>query len=430
MLGGGRASHTAALRAVGDGWFETTCPDAPAGTRYAFRIDGGDLLPDPASRANPDDVHAPSDVVDPRAYDWHDAAWRGRPWHEAVRLRAARRHVHATKARSPPSIARLDHLVDLGVTAIELMPVADFAGTRNWGYDGVLPFAPDASYGTPEDLKRLIDAAHARGLMVLLDVVYNHFGPEGNYLHAYAPHFFNPAHQTPWGAAINFDGPDNRPVRDFFIHNALYWLEEFNLDGLRLDAVHAIVDTSPTHILAELTATVRSRLEPDRHVHLVLENDDNAARYLERDAAFAPRLATAQWNDDAHHAAARARDRRARRLLRRLRRRPAGAFGRALAEGFVYQGEPVRFPRHAPRRAQRAPAAARLRRFPAEPRPGRQPRLRRAHHRPRRGARGACGNRLPAPRPVAPAAVHGRGIRRLDALPVTSAISVPSSPRR
>ncbi|MEO5701575.1 MAG: malto-oligosyltrehalose trehalohydrolase [Casimicrobiaceae bacterium] len=327
-----------ALAAVANGWFEVVVPDAPAGSRYAYRIDGRNPVPDPASRANPDDVNAPSAVVDPRAYDWQDEGWLGRPWHEAVIYEL---HVgtFTPEGTFAAAIERLDHLIVLGITVIELMPVADFPGERNWGYDGVLLFAPDARYGAPEDMKRLIDAAHARGLMVLLDVVYNHFGPKGNHLHAIAPAFFNPEHQTPWGAAINFDGPHNRPVRDFFIHNALYWLTEFHLDGLRLDAVHAVVDTTDRHILMELTETVRQTLRRDRHVHLVFENDDNAAHYLDRDAALAPRHATAQWNDDIHHVAHVLATGESDGYYADYAKAPVDAFGRALAEGFFHQND-------------------------------------------------------------------------------------------
>jgi 1,4-alpha-glucan branching enzyme/maltooligosyltrehalose trehalohydrolase len=200
-------------------------------------------------------------VIDPAAFDWLDGAWRGRPWEEAVVY-----ELHVGTFSPQGSFAgvteRLDYLVELGVTAIELMPVADFPGARNWGYDGVLPFAPDSRYGRPEDLKALVQAAHARGLMVLLDVVYNHFGPEGNYLHVYAQPFFSKRHHTLWGAAINFDGPDSRRVREFFIHNALYWLTEYHFDGLRLDAVHAIIDDSEPHILDELAQRVHAAIGP------------------------------------------------------------------------------------------------------------------------------------------------------------------------
>jgi len=236
-----------------DGWFKLPVRGARAGDRYRFCIDGEIEVPDPASRFQPDDVHGPSLVVDPTAYAWSDGTWTGRPWEETVFY-----EVHVGTATPEGTwaglAARLEELRDLGVTALELMPAADFPGQRNWGYDGVLPFAPDAAYGTPDDLKRLVDRAHALGLMVFLDVVYNHFGPAGNYLHAYAGTFFTGRHPTPWGAGLNFDGPDGGTVRDFFVHNALYWLEEFHFDGLRLDAVHAIRDDSQTHIVAEIAA--------------------------------------------------------------------------------------------------------------------------------------------------------------------------------
>jgi len=326
------------MSALADGWFEANVADAPAGTRYAFRIDGGMTVPDPASRFNPDDVHQPSMVVDPLAYEWRDGGWTGRPWEDAVIYEL---HVGTFTAAGSfaGAIERLDYLADLGVTAIELMPLADFPGRRNWGYDGVLPFAPDASYGTPDELKRLIDAAHSRSLMVFLDVVYNHFGPEGNYLHAYAPQFFNPEHQTPWGAAINFDGEQSRTVRDFFIHNALYWLEEYRFDGLRLDAVDRIVDESSPDILVELASRVREGPGASRHVHLALENDRNEAHYLGRDAERRPLHATAQWNDDIHHAAHVVVTGEVDGYYADYAARPLWYFARCLTEGFGYQGE-------------------------------------------------------------------------------------------
>ena len=335
---GSPPSGRVAMSAVGDGWYERSMPDVRAGSRYTFRIDGERVVPDPASRCNPDDAHGPSLLVDPCSYEWRDGAWRGRPWHEAVVY-----ELHVGTFTRPGTFAaaieRLDDLVDLGITAIELMPVADFPGRRNWGYDGVLWFAPDASYGTPDDLKRLVDAAHARGLMMLLDVVYNHFGPDGNYLHAYAGTFFNPRHATPWGAAVNFDAEGSRVVRDFVIHNALYWLEEFRFDGLRLDAIHAIVDASRPDIVEELARAVREGPGRDRHVHLVLENDRNQARYLPRDASGGARLATAQWNDDVHHAAHVIATGERDGYYAEFAERPVWHFGRALAEGFAWQGE-------------------------------------------------------------------------------------------
>ena len=326
------------MQAGEDGWYQLDCPQAAAGSRYRFQIDGGVLVPDPASRANPDDVHGASLVVDPLAFDWEDADWRGRRWEEAVVYEL---HVGTfTPAGTFAGVeSKLDYLRELGVTAVELMPIADFPGRRNWGYDGVLPFAPDSSYGTPDELKRLVQAAHARGLMVFLDVVYNPFGPEGNYLHAYAEPLFTRRHHTPGGAAINFDGDHSRTVRDFFVHNALYWLEEYRFDGLRLDAVHAIVDDSELHILTELAQAVRAGPGRDRHVHLVLENDANQARYLGARPG-AQHSYDAQWNDDIHHVlhvlVTGERD----GYYADYADAPVARLGRCLAEGFAYQGEP------------------------------------------------------------------------------------------
>jgi maltooligosyltrehalose trehalohydrolase len=330
------------MTALDGGWFETRVPDALSGTRYSFRIDGGITVADPASRCNPDDVHAASMVIDPCAFDWGDAKWTGRPWEEAVVYEL---HVGTFTPAGTfiAAIERLDYLADLGVTAIELMPLADFPGRWNWGYDGVLPFAPDAAYGAPVDLKRLVDAAHAHHISVFLDVVYNHFGPEGNYLHAYAPSFFNHEYRTPWGDAINFDGEGSRTVRDFFIHNALYWLEEYSLDGLRLDAVDRIVDESAPDLVAELAAAVREGPGAARHIHLVLENDRNEAHYLGRDAQHRPLHATAQWNDDLHHALHVLLTSESDGYYADYADEPLRHFGRCLAEGFAYQGESSRY---------------------------------------------------------------------------------------
>ncbi|MDH5207140.1 MAG: malto-oligosyltrehalose trehalohydrolase [Burkholderiaceae bacterium] len=318
-----------------DGWYETVAHDAGAGSRYAFRIDDGIVVPDPASRSNPDDVDAPSMVVDPEAFEWQDDAWRGRRWEEAVLYEL---HVGSfTPEGSFVGVqSRLGHLADLGVTAIELMPLGEFPGRRNWGYDGVLPFAPDAAYGTPDDLKRLVQSAHARGIMVLVDVVYNHFGPQGNYLAAYAPGFFTRDRATPWGDAIDFRGGDRRPVREFFVHNALYWLEEFHVDGLRLDAVHAIFDASSPDILEEIAAAVREGPGRTRHVHLVLENHRNAAHRLGHGAT----RYDAQWNDDEHHALHVLLTGETDGYYADYAAAPLAQLGRCLAEGFAYQGEP------------------------------------------------------------------------------------------
>ncbi|HEV3346443.1 MAG TPA: malto-oligosyltrehalose trehalohydrolase [Methylomirabilota bacterium] len=318
------------------GWAEYVSREAPPGTRYRYRIDGEMLVPDPAARYQPGDVHGASEVVDPLAYGWRDGAWAGLP---PERLVFYELHVGTfTPDGTFRGVAdRLDHLASLGVTAIELMPVADFPGRWGWGYDGVLLFAPEASYGHPDDLKALVDGCHARGLAVFLDVVYNHFGPEGNYLHRYAPGFFTPRHRSLWGDGINYDGPGAEIVRSFMIHNALYWLEEFHLDGLRLDAVNAIVDDSAAHLLVELGRAVADGPGRERPVHLVLENGANEARYLERAADRRP-LYQAQWNDDAHHA------------LHVLLTGESGGYyedyqpplphlGRCLTEGFAFQGE-------------------------------------------------------------------------------------------
>lgn len=331
-----------------DGWFSLTTNRARPGTLYRYRINGDQRVPDPASRFQPQDVHGPSQVIDSGAWEWTDSEWRGRPWEEAVIYEL---HVGSfTKSGNYAGvIQQLDELVELGITAIELMPLSDFPGRRNWGYDGVLPFAPDSCYGTPDELKNLVQGAHARGLMVFLDVVYNHFGPEGNYLHLYAPSFFTGRHHTPWGDAINYDGPDSHHVRDFFIHNALYWLEEYHFDGLRFDAVHAIVDDSRPDILQDIAHAVAIGPGASRPVHLVLENDHNAAHYLERDFALRPRAYVAQWNDDIHHVLHVLTTKEAGGYYEDYADAPLRRLGRCLTEGFAYQGDPSRYRHGAPR---------------------------------------------------------------------------------
>ncbi|MGD8743824.1 MAG: malto-oligosyltrehalose trehalohydrolase [Granulosicoccaceae bacterium] len=339
---------TLPMTAKAEGWFVLTSEMASVGTRYRFRINGDMQVPDPASRYQPEDVHGPSEVIDPAAWEWQDSAWHGRPWEEAIIYEL---HVGSFTHQGSFAAARekLDHLVALGITAIELMPVADFPGTRNWGYDGAYPFAPDSCYGRPEDLKALVDAAHARGLMVFLDVVYNHFGPEGNYLHVYAPQFFTERHLTPWGAAINYDGKQSHWVRQFFIHNALYWLEEYHLDGLRFDAVHAILDDSQPDILTELARHVHEHFSDTRHIHLILENDHNAAHYLGRDSAARPRWYVAQWNDDIHHAIHVLLTAESSGYYMDYADDPVHYLGRCLTEGFAYQGEPSPYREDQPR---------------------------------------------------------------------------------
>ncbi|MGB9367883.1 MAG: malto-oligosyltrehalose trehalohydrolase [Xanthobacteraceae bacterium] len=310
------------MQRLADGWFEGAA-HCGAGAGYRYRLQDGLAVPDPASRAQADDVHGPSLVIDPHAYRWRNTEWHGRPWEEAVLY-----ELHAGLLGGFDGVQReLQRLAELGITAVELMPVNDFPGKRNWGYDGVLSFAPDRAYGSPDELKALVDAAHDHGLMIFLDVVYNHFGPDGNYLTSYAPQFFREDVTTPWGPAIDFR---RRQVRQFFTENALYWLMEYRFDGLRFDAVHAMTEAD---WLDEMAATVRAVVEKDRHVHLVLEHDGNVAAHLRRDF-------NAQWNDDAHHV-----------LHVMLTGENEGYYGdyadcaaerlaRALREGFVYQGEP------------------------------------------------------------------------------------------
>jgi malto-oligosyltrehalose trehalohydrolase len=322
-------TDTLPMTAEPDGWFSVTTREAGPGSRYRYRVDGS-AYPDPASRHQPDGVHGASEVIDPCGYQWRDGDWRGRPWHELVIYEL---HVGAFSQTGDfaGAVGHLDHLAKIGITAIELMPIAEFPGRRNWGYDGVQWFAPSSCYGRPEELKALVEECHGRGIAVLLDVVYNHFGPEGNYLHAIAPDFFTERHHTPWGAAINYAGPRRRPVRDFVLHNALYWLEEFHLDGLRFDAVHAIFDDSAPDIVTELAERIRRQIT-GREVHLILENDHNEARRLASDY-------TAQWNDDLHHALHVLVTGETSGYYSDYADRPIEHLGRALATGFAYQGE-------------------------------------------------------------------------------------------
>ena len=273
-----------AMRPLEDGWFEAEAP-CGAGAAYRFRVGKELAVVDPAARALRGGVFGHAVVTNSHSYRWRNTNWKGRPFTDCVFYEL---HVGAFGGFAGVAAA-LPRLADLGVTAVELMPISAFPGDRNWGYDGVLPYAPQPSYGSPDELRALIDAAHGLGLMVFLDVVYNHFGPAGNFLNHYAPHFFWEDAPTLWGSAIDFRRPE---VRRFFTENAIYWLEEFRFDGLRFDAVHAI--THPDW-LDETASEIRARLEPHRSVHLVLENDDNVADHM-RGGFF-----DAQWNDDVHH---------------------------------------------------------------------------------------------------------------------------------
>ncbi|HEY0844260.1 MAG TPA: malto-oligosyltrehalose trehalohydrolase [Noviherbaspirillum sp.] len=323
------------MQARADGWFEIEVK-CGAGARYRYRVSEDLAVPDPASHLQAGDVHDASIVCDPHAYYWKHKDWTGRPWHETVLYEL---HVGAMGGFAGVT-QKLPTLAELGITAVELMPVADFPGPRNWGYDGVLPYAPDTAYGTPDELKALVDTAHGLGIMVFLDVVYNHFGPDGNYLGAYAPAFFRDDIHTPWGQAIDFR---QRPVRDFFTENAIYWLDEFRFDGLRFDAVHAIADKD---WLVEMAQRVRAAMPPGRHVHLVLENDDNGARLLDRSPS---RLFDAQWNDDMHHVLHTMLTGEKEGYYAGYANQATEKLARGLTEGFIYQGEAALYPGGAPR---------------------------------------------------------------------------------
>jgi malto-oligosyltrehalose trehalohydrolase len=324
------------------GWFRAEL-DAAAGTEYAFAPPGGPRVPDPAARAQARDVHGPSVLVDPEAYQWR-TDWRGRPWHETVLYEL---HVGTFSRLGTFEGVRdhLDHLAETGVTAIELCPIAQFSGNRGWGYDGVLLYAPHIAYGGPEGLKRLVDAAHEAGLMVFLDVVYNHFGPDGSYLHMYAPEFFHPERATPWGASIAFE---KKPVRDFFIENALYWLDEYRIDGLRLDAVDQIDDQSEEPILQEIAQAVRDH-GFDRPVHLTTEDDRNVTWMHERQQDLSPKYYDGEWNDDWHHVAHVLATGESEGYYYDYAGAACRNMATALRDGYVYQGEHSPFRDHAER---------------------------------------------------------------------------------
>ncbi|HVW93553.1 MAG TPA: malto-oligosyltrehalose trehalohydrolase [Devosia sp.] len=317
------------------GWYELEVEGVGHGDRYRFVLDDGTEVPDPASRFQPEDVLGPSEVVDPRRFAWTDVGWIGRPWEEAV-IYELHLGTFTPEGTFAAATERLDYLVSLGVTAIELMPVNDFPGRWNWGYDGALVFAPDASYGRPDDLKTLVASAHERGLMVLLDVVYNHFGPKGNFLPHYAP-VFTDKHHTPWGQAINFDGEDSPTVRDFILANARYWLTEYHFDGLRLDAVHEIKDEGFNHMLHDLALLIRGSTD-GRNVHLILENEDKDTEWLRRTVDLVPGLYDAQWDDDVHHAIEAVLLGERSVHFEKYGKRP-DLLGKALAEGFAYENE-------------------------------------------------------------------------------------------
>ena len=284
------------MHAGGDGWHEVETDRAGPDTPYLFRLGDGTEVADPASHAQRSGVEGPSIVIDHGRYEWRNPDWRGRPWEEAV-IYEMHIGTFTPEGTFAAAIERLPHLRHAGITAIEIMPVAQFAGQRGWGYDGVLHYAPHTAYGSPDDLKALIDAAHGQGIMVLLDVVYNHFGPEGNVLPRIAPPFFHPERHTPWGASLAFD---EEAVRRYFIDNALLWIVDYRFDGLRLDATEQIVDDSETHLLIEMAQEIR-QATPGRHIHLVVEDQTSRKGLLNRDGGTV-HYSTAGWNDAFHHA--------------------------------------------------------------------------------------------------------------------------------
>jgi maltooligosyltrehalose trehalohydrolase len=341
------------VQATDDGWYgiEAQCG---VGTRYRYRIvnkqDEELTVPDPASRMQDDTVHGDSVVTDPNAYKWQQTAWQGRPWHEAIIYQA---HV-GTMGGFSETRSKLARLANMGFTAIQLMPIASFPGSRNWGYDGVLQFAPQLSYGTPDELKALIDEAHSLGMMIFADVVYNHFGPDGNYLNHYAEPFFRNDIHTLWGSAIDFTQPE---VRSFYTENVMYWLQEYRFDGLRFDACHAIYDKS---WLFEIAEKVKLQFGGQRHVHLIAENDGNTASLLDGgiealqtlnagsenkggdtqpEKFDRPGKFAAQWNDDGHHVLHVLLTGETEGYYTYYADKQAEKLARCLAEGFIYQGE-------------------------------------------------------------------------------------------
>ncbi|ROU03785.1 malto-oligosyltrehalose trehalohydrolase [Histidinibacterium lentulum] len=316
------------MEAGPDGWFHLEA-EAQEDDAYAYVLPDGRAVPDPAARRQQGDVHGPSLLTAPR----RARAWEGRPWEEAV-IQELHIGTFTPEGTCQAAESQLDRLAGLGFTAIEIMPLAQFGGDRGWGYDGVLPYCPHNIYGSPADLAALVEAAHARGLMVLIDVVYNHFGPDGNYLPLYAPDFFDSARDTPWGAGIDYT---QGPVRRFFIENALYWLTEYGFDGLRLDAIDQIKDPSDPELLIDLAREIRGTV--GGHVHLTTEDNRNVTHLHERGPSGAITLHSGEWNDDFHNAAHVLATGETEGYYADFADDPLRLMGRALAEGFSFQGE-------------------------------------------------------------------------------------------
>ncbi|KAA5947178.1 malto-oligosyltrehalose trehalohydrolase [Enterobacter cloacae] len=322
------------MTAVGNGWFQIDVPGVTHGTEYQFVLQDGMAVPDPASRAQKGDVNGPSVVIDPGRYQPINPNWAGRPWEETV-IYELHIGTFTPQGTFRAAIDKLPYLAELGITQLEVMPVSQFGGSRGWGYDGVLLYAPHSAYGTPEDFHAFIDAAHGLGLSVVLDIVLNHFGPEGNYLPLLSPAFFDAQRMTPWGNGIAYE---REPVRHYILDAPLFWLTEYRLDGLRFDAIDQIKDTASKHILQQIAETIREAL-PDRHIHLTTEDSRNVIFLHPRDEKGATPLFTAEWNDDFHNAAHVFATGETHAYYQDFAFEPEKKFARALAEGFVYQGE-------------------------------------------------------------------------------------------
>ncbi|HBM8968884.1 TPA: malto-oligosyltrehalose trehalohydrolase [Enterobacter cloacae] len=322
------------MTAVGNGWFQIDVPGVTHGTEYQFVLQDGMAVPDPASRAQKGDVNGPSVVIDPGRYQPINPDWAGRPWEETV-IYELHIGTFTPQGTFRAAIDKLPYLAELGITQLEVMPVSQFGGSRGWGYDGVLLYAPHSAYGTPEDFHAFIDAAHGLGLSVVLDIVLNHFGPEGNYLPLLSPAFFDAQRMTPWGNGIAYE---REPVRHYILDAPLFWLTEYRLDGLRFDAIDQIKDTASKHILQQIAETIREAL-PDRHIHLTTEDSRNVIFLHPRDEKRATPLFTAEWNDDLHNAAHVFATGETHAYYQDFAFEPEKKFARALAEGFVYQGE-------------------------------------------------------------------------------------------
>ncbi|MEB5748332.1 malto-oligosyltrehalose trehalohydrolase [Leclercia adecarboxylata] len=326
--------ETLAMHPTGDGGFELTVDYVKPGSPYSYILADGTAVPDPASRAQQGDVNGPSLVCDPDSYVWRNTEWQGRRWEESVVYEL---HIGTFTPEGTFRAAadKLPYLASLGITMIELMPVSQAGGNRNWGYDGVLLYAPHSAYGTPDELKAFVDTAHGLGLSVVLDIVLNHFGPEGNYLPRLSPDFFHPERMTPWGNGIAYDVA---PVRQFMIGVPLYWLEEFRFDGLRFDAIDHIADSSEKHILVEIAERIRAQIT-DRPIHLTTEDNRNIISLHPYGEDGSPSLYTAEWNDDLHNAIHVLASGETHAWYRDFAHQPEKWVARALAEGFAYQGE-------------------------------------------------------------------------------------------